>query len=231
MVVPLDKAVIARLRKFGENFEILVDFYKALEVKEGKDVDPDELLASFEVYKDARKGERHSEETLKKVFKTADIYQIAKIIIREGEIQVPAEYRRKLQEQIKKEIIELIRVNYIDPRTRLPHPPQRIELAMEKAKIHIDITKPAEAQLNEVVKKLKLVLPLKAEKRVLAIKIPTEYIYKVYGYLRAFKPKKEEYDSEGNYYCAIEVPAGLAPEIIDKLAKLTDGNAQIKELK
>ena len=231
MVVPLDKAVIARLRKFGENFEILVDFYKALEVKEGKDVDPDELLASFEVYKNARKGERHSEETLKKVFKTADIYQIAKIIIREGEIQVPAEYRRKLQEQIKKEIIELIRVNYIDPRTRLPHPPQRIELAMEKAKIHIDITKPAEAQLNEVVKKLKLVLPLKAEKRVLAIKIPAEYIYKVYGYLRAFKPKKEEYDSEGNYYCAIEVPAGLAPEIIDKLAKLTDGNAQIKELK
>ncbi len=230
MVVSLDKAVIARLRKFGETFEIYVDFYKALEIKEGKEVDPDELLASFEVYKDARKGERHSEETLKKVFKTTDIYQIAKIIIREGEIQVPAEYRRKLKEELKKQIIELIRRNYIDPKTKLSHPPQRIELAMEKAKVNIDITKPAEAQVEEIVKKLRPIIPLKAEKVVLAIKIPAEYIYKVYSYIRTFRPKKEEYDSEGNYYCAIDVPAGIAPEVIEKISRLTNGEAQIKEL-
>jgi len=191
MVVPLDKAVIARLRKFGENFEIYVDFYKALEIKNGKDVDPDELLASFEVYKDARKGERHSEETLKKVFKTTDVYQIAKIIIKEGELQIPAEYRRKLKEELKKQIIELIRKNYIDPKTKIPHPPQRIELAMEKAKVNIDITKPAEAQLNEIVKKLRPIIPLKSERVLLAIKIPAEYIYKTYNYLGVYQVEND----------------------------------------
>ena len=38
-MVSLEKAVIARLRKAGEEFEILVDPYLARDLKEGKEVD------------------------------------------------------------------------------------------------------------------------------------------------------------------------------------------------
>ena len=32
----------------------------------------------------------------------------------------------------------MIHRNAVDPKTGLPHPPQRIESAMEEAKIHVD---------------------------------------------------------------------------------------------
>ena len=65
-MVSLEKAVIARLKKGGETFEVLVDPYLARDLKEGKEVDFEQLLAIEEVFKDARKGERASKEVFRK---------------------------------------------------------------------------------------------------------------------------------------------------------------------
>ncbi len=77
-MVSLDKAVIARLRKGGEEFEVLVDPYLARDLKEGKEVNFEELLAAEEIFKDAKKGERASADELRKAFGTDDIFEIAK---------------------------------------------------------------------------------------------------------------------------------------------------------
>ena len=79
-MVKLEDAVIARLEHGGEKFELLVDPYIALDLKHGKDVKFEELLAADTVFKDARKGEEKSPESLKKVFGTTDISEVAKKI-------------------------------------------------------------------------------------------------------------------------------------------------------
>ena len=47
---------LGRIKKEGENFEIVVDPDLAIEFKDGKEVDIREVLKSEEVFSDAKKG-------------------------------------------------------------------------------------------------------------------------------------------------------------------------------
>jgi len=62
-----------------------------------------------EIFKDSRKNERASGESLKKVFGTTDVLEVAKEILKNSEIPLPTEYKRELIEERKKQIIEYIR--------------------------------------------------------------------------------------------------------------------------
>src|SRR4030042_7110396 len=98
MSVSLEKAVIARLSSYGKKFEILVDPYKAIEVKKGSDVPADELLVINEIFEDSAKGEKASSGDLQKAFNTSDFKTIAYHIIRKGEVQLTTEQKRKMKE-------------------------------------------------------------------------------------------------------------------------------------
>ena len=74
-MVSLDDAVIARLKKGEDQFEILVDPYAAAEFIEGKEIDIVQHLAIDAIFKDAKKGTHASEESLQKYFRC--FYQIA----------------------------------------------------------------------------------------------------------------------------------------------------------
>ena len=231
-MVSLEKAVIARLRKAGEVFEVLVDPYLARDLKEGKDVDFEQLLAVEEVFKDAKKGERVSKEELQKVFGTTDIRRIVKIIIEEGEVQITAEQRREMLEQKRRQIVEFIRRNAVDPRTGAPHPPARIERALEEAKVHIDIFKSVEAQIKDVVKALKPILPLRFEEIEIAIKIPPEYTGKAISALYSFGTvTKEEWQRDGSWICIMRIPAGMHGDLMDLLGRVAKGEALTKILR
>ncbi|WP_290596875.1 MULTISPECIES: ribosome assembly factor SBDS [unclassified Archaeoglobus] len=231
-MVSLDKAVIARLRKGGEEYEVLVDPYLARDLKEGKDVNFEELLAAEEIFKDAKKGERASSEELRKTFGTDDIYDVAKRIILEGEVQVTAEQRKEMLEAKRKQIITFISRNTIDPRTNAPHPPSRIERALEEAKVHIDIFKPVEAQIKEIVKALKPILPLKFEETEIAIKIPPEYTGKAISALYNFGGiTKEEWQRDGSWICVMRIPSGMYGELMDLLGRVAKGEALTKVLR
>ena len=231
-MVSLEKAVIARLKKGGEVFEVLVDPYLARDLKEGKEVDFEQLLAVDEIFKDARKGERVSKEELTKVFGTSDIKTIARKIILEGEVQITAEQRKEMLEQKRKQIVEYLRRNTVDPRTGAPHPPQRIEMALEQAKVHIDIFKPVEAQIKDIVKALKPILPMRFEEIEIAIKIPPEYTGKAISALYSFgNVVKEEWQRDGSWICVMRIPAGLHGDLLDLLGRVAKGEALTKVLK
>src|SRR3989338_7316502 len=102
-----NKAVVARLKKDGEAFEILVDCDKAIEFKKGKGSIQDAVVAEY-IYKDSKKGSKASEHEIEKFFETTNFYDVAEIILRHGEIQLTAEYRSKLREEKRKKIVELI---------------------------------------------------------------------------------------------------------------------------
>ena len=75
-MVRVENAVVARLERFGEKFEILVDPNLAMDVKHGKDVPLDTLMAIERVFKDPKLGDEQSPDNLKKVFQTTDLKEI-----------------------------------------------------------------------------------------------------------------------------------------------------------
>ncbi|HDN91006.1 MAG TPA: ribosome assembly factor SBDS [Candidatus Aenigmarchaeota archaeon] len=224
----IDKAVIARVRKGDRNFEILVDCEKAIEFrKDPSKVDIRDVLAIPEVYKDARKGERAG--NLKEVFGTDDPFEVAKKILIEGEVQLTAEYRKKLQEEKLRKIINLITTNAVDARTNKPIPEKRIELALEEAKVKIDPFKSAEEQLKDVVEALRMVIPIKFEQVKIEGRVPVEFGPKVYAQLqRLGEVLKAEWRDDGSLHFIIQVPAGMQSDVLGKISKLTHGSADAK---
>ncbi len=230
-MISLDDAVIARLESHGERFEILVDPDIVEKVHSGEVKDIREFLAAEEVFRDAKKGDRASEESVKKVFATEDINEIALHIILKGEVQLTTEQRRKMQEEKKRKIIAEIARNAIDPQTKAPHPPQRIEAAMEEARVHIDPFKPAEQQVQKVLDALRPIIPIRFEKIRVAVKLSGENYGKVYGDLVAYgQIMKEEWQKDGSWVGIVEIPAGVQIEFFDHLNKKTKGDVETKLL-
>ncbi len=229
-MIDINKAVIAKMKKGEETFEILVDCDKALEFKEGK-ATLDDALATEDVFKNVKQGEHASENEMEKLFGTQDKRKIAEEIIKHGEIQLTAEYKAKVKEQKKKRIIDMIHRNAIDPKTNLPHPTKRIELALQEAKVHIDEFKKAKDQIQEIVKQISSILPLKFETREIQIRIPAEYASKSYGTLKRMgKLLKDEWQNDGSLLAMLEIPAGLQEELESELNSLTHGNVEVEIL-
>ena len=231
-MVSLDEAVIARLESHGSSFEILVDPDLALEFKKGKEINIAEILATEEIFKDSKKGDRASKEHVKEVLGVDDALEAAKIIIRRGELQLTTEQRRKMLDDRRKQVIAIIAKNAINPQTKLPHPAARIERSMEEAKVRIDPTKAAEEQVPEVLKALRPIIPIRFEKREVAVKVPPQHAGKAVGVVKAYGDvKKEEWQKDGSWICLLELPAGIVEEFFDKLNQITHGDVQSKILK
>ena len=90
-MVAVDQAVIARLKAQGQNFEILVDCENALALREGKNVDMKDVLAVVRIFSDAKKGSEASQHIMEQIFQTSDPTEVAKKIIKEGEIHLTLE--------------------------------------------------------------------------------------------------------------------------------------------
>ncbi len=220
---------LARLKHGGEVFELVVDADKAVDYRNGADVDIREVLKAEKIFTDASKGMVISDASMKRAFDTTDVLEVAKTILKKGEIQLTAEYRAKLREEKKRRIIEIIHRNGIDPRTNLPHPPQRIENAMLEAKVSVDEHKRAEDQVQDILKKIRTVLPVKFEVREIAVRIPAEYAAKSYSILKNFGTMlKDEWQNDGSLIAVIEMPAGLQQGFFDALNSITHGNAETK---
>lgn len=222
---------LARMKKGGKTFEVVVNPDEAIAYKKGKQIDLKEVLRGEQVFSDAKKGVLAPESDMKALFNSSEPLKVASIIIKEGEIQLTTEYRDKLREEKKKKILHLIHRNAADPKTKLPHPMTRIENAFEQAKCRIDEFRTAEEQVDEIVSKLRTILPLKIEQVELEIDIPPQNAPQAYGMLkRTGDVKKETWTNDGGLIVRLQIPAGLQEEVMDKLNSLTHGGASIKLL-
>ncbi len=231
-MIAVDKAVIARLKTHGETFEILVDCDNALLVKQGKKKDLTDVLATEKIFTEAKKGIVASEKKMQEVFGTSDRLDVAKIIIQKGDVQVTAEHRSKQFEEKRKQILEYIHKNGVDPRTNLPHPLQRLELAFEEAKIRIDEHKDAVAQVQEILKKLQPLLPIRFERKQIEVHIPAQHAGKCYGTVKAMgKILRENWENDGSWRGLVEIPGGMQTEFFDKLNTVTHGEVETEVVK
>jgi ribosome maturation protein SDO1 len=231
-VVKLEDAVVARYIIKGSHFEILVDPDASQQIKDGKEIDILSYVAIDAVFKDSRKGERASEENLQKMFNTTNFSEIAKRIILNGEIQLTTEQRRKMQENKKKQIVAEIARNAFNPQTKSPHPPQRIEAAIDEARVSIDPFKPVDIQMKTVLDAIRSIIPIKLDKVSVEIKLSAQDVPKVYGEIKSFGTiVREEYKSNGSWVGTVELPAGLQTDFYNKLNTKTKGNVETRIIK
>jgi len=223
---------VARLKKGGKVFEVVVDSDSAMTFREGKNISVEDVLKSEQIFTDAKKGLVASEKELTEIFGTDNPLEIAERIIKEGEVQLTADYRNKLREEKKRRIIEIIHKNSIDPTTKLPHPIARIENAMNEAKVRIDEHKPAEDQVAEILKKLKPILQIRFAVKEIAVKIPASDAPKAYSIVKGMSSIiKEEWQQDGSWISVIRIPAGIEQEFYDKLNSITHGKSETRVLK
>ncbi len=229
-MVKLDDSIIARLEYAGHKFEVLIDPEAVDRIKNGK-LDLENDIASDQVFKDAKKGDKAGEDILKEVFKTEDIGTIVTEIVKRGQIQLTTNQRHNMVEEKRRQIINTISRESINPQTNAPNPPSRIEAAMEEAKIHIDPFKSVNEQINTVLKELKPIIPIRMEKVKLALKVKGEAYGKLYGEIsKEGTILKEEWGKDGNWVCVLEVPAGLYGEILSILGKKGKDDLEIKKM-
>jgi len=229
-MISIDDAVIARYTRGDLTFEILVDPEKSWDLKHGTAIKLEDVLAVTDVFEDSAKGKRASDSDMNKVFGTTKFNEVAMKIIKEGEIQLTTDQKRKMQENKRRQVIQFIAQNAVDPRTHLPHPVQRIENAMEEAGVHIDPFKRVHEQVDEVMKKLKLLLPLKIETDRIAVKIPPQHAYRAYPALKQFRVIKEDWLDDGSLSIVVELPGGMQADFFDKINKATHGEIDSKVL-
>jgi len=218
--------------KGGKKFEVLVDPEKALEVKGGKDVPIDDLMAVRDVFEDSKKGEHVSPDVLNKTFGTNDSRIIAIKIIREGDLQLTTEQRNRMLEEKKKAVAMLISKQGVNPQTGAPHPQDRVLRAMDEAKARVVLEKRAEEQVDEIVKAIQKIMPISFEKVQVGVRIPAEFSGKGSAVVRNFgTPSREEWASDGGYMCTMELAASAQVDLFDRLNSLTHGNVQVKIIK
>jgi ribosome maturation protein SDO1 len=231
-MVDLEDAIVARYESHGESFEILIDPAIVQKMKDGKEVNLFENMVIDTIFKNAKKGTRAPEDKIKEIFGTTDATEVAKIIILKGEVQLTTEQRKIMQENKRKRIVEYIARNAMNPQTGTPHPPARIETAMEEAKIHIDPFKSVEAQVPAIMTALRPLIPIKFDKVRIAVKVSGEDYGRCYEDFKHFgKLTKEEWQKDGSWIGVIEMPAGLQTEFFEKVSNKTHGEAETKILK
>jgi ribosome maturation protein SDO1 len=224
-----EKYTVARIAKDDERFEVLVKPEKALDYRMGKISGISEVLAAETIFSDANKGTRASEESLRKAFGTTDSLRVAETVLKTGTLQLTTAQRRKMVEEKRRQIVDFISRQSVDPRTNLPHPPLRVENAMERIHYSIDPFKPIEEQARDIVKLLRPILPLKMEQMSVGVTLPAQYAAKAYGAIKGFGTiKREEWRSDGSWYGVLEMPAGLYAPLLQKIGDVTKGNGEAK---
>jgi ribosome maturation protein SDO1 len=224
-----EKYTIARITKDNEQFEVLVKPQKALDYRMGKIAAITEVLVTETIFSDANKGTKMAEENLRKAFGTNETLKIAETILKKGTLQLTTDQRRKMIEDKRKQVIDFISRQAVDPKTNLPHPPSRIENALEQIRYSIDPFKPVEEQAKEIIKQLRILLPLKMEQVSVGVHIPAEYSTRTYGTIKGFGTiKREEWRADGSWYGVLEMPAGLYGPFLEKLGEITKGSGEAK---
>ncbi len=233
-MVNIDDAIIAKYESFGEHFEILVDSDLAAEFRnpDGKDVEVEDLLAVEEIFKDSKKGDKASDEAMTKIFETTEPLEVARQILEKGTVQLTAEQKRQMQKDKRKLVINKIAREAINPQTGLPHPPARIENAMDEAKVKIDSFTSVDQQVQTALKAIKILIPIRFEKVKVAVRLPGSAAGNAYNVLHPFgEILNEEWQQDGSWIAIVEIAGGLQDKFNAKMAEISGGEAETKVIK
>lgn len=219
--------VLARLKRAGKHFEIKVDLEDALKFKKGE-TDFLEIQGDV-IFTDSKKGERASNQDLDLAFETTDVIEIAKKIVKNGEVQTTQEHRNTEQEKKFLQVVDFLVTNSIDPKTGNPHTAVRIKNALEQSHINIKNI-PIENQIKDILDKISSIIPIKLDTKRVKVTIPAIHTGKAYGVITQYK-ESENWMPDGSLEVVVSVPSGIIIDFYDKLNNVTHGSALTEEIK
>jgi ribosome maturation protein SDO1 len=228
-MISLDEAVTARLESHGERFEVLVDPDAALAIRRDEfEGNLEDVIAAEDIFEDASRGDRPPETALEEVFDTTDPLEIIPEVIREGEIQITADQRREMKEQKHKQLVNRIARNAVNPQMDdAPHPPERIESALEETDFRIDPMETVESQVDEALDALRPVIPIRFDTVTVAVQLPADYAGSGQAKIREFADlESEEWQPDGSWIGVVEFPAGLQNDFYDLVNEVSSGEAE-----
>ncbi len=233
-MISLDEAVTARLESHGQRFEVLVDPDAALTIKRGEfEGDLEDVIAAEDVFEDADRGDRPPENMLEEVFETTEPMEIIPEVIKRGEIQITADQRREMQEQKHKQLVQRITRNAVNPQMDdAPHPPERIESALEETDFRIDPMEPVETQVDDALDALRPVIPIRFDEITVAVQVPADYAGSAQAKIRTFgELEREEWQADGSWVGVLTFPAGMQNDFYDVVNEHTSGEAETRIIK
>jgi ribosome maturation protein SDO1 len=217
----------AKIKKEGNSYEIVIEPDPAIAFKEGKDIAILDILHSEQIFADAQRGQLAPEATFQKAFGTKNVIEIAKIILTDGAVHITAEHRKRQIEKKRRQIVTHIQKRGIDPRTKAPHTPARIELAMEEAKVHVDEFKAVEIQVKDIVKKLQPILPISFETKKVHVLVDAKHAHSLFGYIQSTGTiTQNSWNNDGSWSGVVEIPGGIEQDFYDTLNSRTQGTVQ-----
>jgi len=195
------KHQIVEYKKGSQRFEILTNPGKVTAFR-NKKCSFGDVLATDIIFHDAKKGTVHGEDVIKSSFPDCENNAaVLQMIVEIGNLKLTAKERAAKVEQKKNEMIYYITKNYVDPKTKHPHPRVRIENAFSEMRIRVNADEPAEKQAEDAVKVMRgPILFGKAAHLTGKLSIKYAYSGKCESILNGFRWESIDYGSEGTCY-------------------------------
>eukprot|EP01135_Chromosphaera_perkinsii_P001973 Nk52_evm20s215 gene=Nk52_evmTU20s215 len=152
---------IVKFKSGKLHFEVLCNPGVVLKWRKDDTIPWDTVLFSDTIFKNYHAGEKANHEDLKTAFDTTDVVECLKKICSKGVVNESQGERKEKVDKRRKEIVNYLHKYFINPKTSTPHPVERIQLALEEAKIKIDAEESVERQANTILKKLVSIIPMK----------------------------------------------------------------------
>jgi len=135
--------------------------------------------------------------------------------------------------QKHKQLVQRITRNAVNPQMDdAPHPPERIERALEEAGFQIDPMEPVEPQVDEALEKLRPVIPIRFDEVTIAVQLPPEHAGSGQAKIRQYgELEREEWQADGSWVGVLTFPAGLQNEFYDLVNEQTSGEGETQIIK
>ena len=103
-----------------------------------------------------------------------------------------------------------------------------IQSSLEQAKVHLSEHASVKSQFDDIIRRLRPIIPISIETKVFTIIIPAQYVGATQHTVRQnSKLLKEQWDSSGSWRIKVEVPAGFQQRLIDMLQSVAHGTIEI----
>jgi len=217
----MSKYQVVRYKSGKHTFEVMTKPGSVLKYRAGQ-LGISNVLEADIVFKDLSKGDKASSIDLVEVFKTDNQAECCQKIVDEGQLQMTDAERKEILEKKRREIVNYLHKYYLDPKSKAPHPVVRIENALTDLKYRVDPDTPVEKQVQEIMKNMPGVLPMRKMDMTGWITIPHAHIGVAQGQLKKFVTvKHERYNDDG---CEFEVT--LVPGDYEALISLLNNTCK-----
>lgn len=217
---------IIKMEKNGGAIELLCKPGMITKFRKGE-CQLSDVLLDDRLYSNSSKGDLAPQNLIDSFGKKGQ--DLLEYILKEGKYQLTTQEKREMVEQCRKDVVRYIHNTYIDSVTKLPHPIQRIELALQEIKFNPEPEKSVESNVKSILNKLTGIIRLTESTMSATVTVPNKHIGKVASIIYSnCNVLKEDYGKEAAVF-EIEFAPGKYENLHDQLAK-SSGNEAVMHI-